>query len=88
MSQPSADLLVVSSVESAYGPIKAIRGVSLKVAKSTIMTVAPISVTISRIQYTNSSVSSGFKPEEGSSKSRSSGCMHKARPNSTTLRTP
>jgi branched-chain amino acid transport system ATP-binding protein len=39
MSQPSADLLVVSSVESAYGPIKAIRGVSLKVAKSSIVTL-------------------------------------------------
>jgi branched-chain amino acid transport system ATP-binding protein len=39
MSQQASDLLVVSSVESAYGPIKAIRGVSLKVAKSSIVTL-------------------------------------------------
>jgi branched-chain amino acid transport system ATP-binding protein len=39
MSQQAPDLLVVSSVESAYGPIKAIRGVSLKVAKSSIVTL-------------------------------------------------
>jgi len=39
MSQQTPDLLVVSSVESAYGPIKAIRGVSLKVATSSIVTL-------------------------------------------------
>jgi branched-chain amino acid transport system ATP-binding protein len=39
MSQQASGLLVVSSVESAYGPIKAIRGVSLKVAKSSIVTL-------------------------------------------------
>ncbi|MEY3633013.1 MAG: ABC transporter ATP-binding protein [Betaproteobacteria bacterium] len=39
MSQQTSDLLVVSSVESAYGPIKAIRGVSLKVATSSIVTL-------------------------------------------------
>jgi branched-chain amino acid transport system ATP-binding protein len=39
MSQQTSDLLVVSSVESAYGPIKAIRGVSLKVATSCIVTL-------------------------------------------------
>ena len=39
MSQQAPDLLVVSSVESAYGPIKAIRGVSLKVAKASIVTL-------------------------------------------------
>ncbi len=39
MSQQASDLLVVSSVESAYGPIKAIRGVSLKVATSSIVTL-------------------------------------------------
>ena len=39
MSQPPSDLLVVNSVESAYGPIKAIRGVSLKVATSSIVTL-------------------------------------------------
>jgi branched-chain amino acid transport system ATP-binding protein len=37
--QQTSDLLVVSSVESAYGPIKAIRGVSLKVATSSIVTL-------------------------------------------------
>jgi len=39
MSQQTSDLLVVSSVESAYGPIKAIRGVSLKVVTSSIVTL-------------------------------------------------
>jgi len=39
MSQQTSDLLVVSSVETAYGPIKAIRGVSLKVATSSIVTL-------------------------------------------------
>ena len=40
MSAPEADVLLsVANVESAYGPIKAIRGVSLKVRKGEIGTV-------------------------------------------------
>jgi branched-chain amino acid transport system ATP-binding protein len=41
MSQPDAadELLVLANVESAYGPIRAIRGVSLKVRKGEIATV-------------------------------------------------
>jgi branched-chain amino acid transport system ATP-binding protein len=41
MSQPSQsdELLVLANVESAYGPIRAIRGVSLKVRKGEIATV-------------------------------------------------
>jgi len=41
MSQPnqSDELLVLANVESAYGPIRAIRGVSLKVRKGEIATV-------------------------------------------------
>jgi branched-chain amino acid transport system ATP-binding protein len=40
MNAPAAnELLVLANVESAYGPIKAIRGVSLKVRKGEIATV-------------------------------------------------
>jgi branched-chain amino acid transport system ATP-binding protein len=41
MSQPSeaAELLVLANVESSYGPIRAIRGASLKVRKGEIATV-------------------------------------------------
>jgi branched-chain amino acid transport system ATP-binding protein len=41
MSQPNqaAELLVLANVESAYGPIRAIRGASLKVRKGEIATV-------------------------------------------------
>jgi branched-chain amino acid transport system ATP-binding protein len=41
MSQPDVadELLVLANVESAYGPIRAIRGVSLKVRKGEIATV-------------------------------------------------
>jgi branched-chain amino acid transport system ATP-binding protein len=41
MSQPNQadELLVLANVESAYGPIRAIRGVSLKVRKGEIATV-------------------------------------------------
>ena len=35
----SEEILVLSNVESAYGPIKAIRGVSLKVRQGEIATV-------------------------------------------------
>ncbi|HEX6721484.1 MAG TPA: ATP-binding cassette domain-containing protein, partial [Burkholderiaceae bacterium] len=35
----SQELLVLANVESAYGPIRAIRGVSLKVRKGEIATV-------------------------------------------------
>ncbi|RVT50436.1 ABC transporter ATP-binding protein [Rubrivivax albus] len=39
MSQGAEEILVLSNVESAYGPIKAIRGVSLKVRQGEIATV-------------------------------------------------
>lgn len=39
MSTAADDVLVLSNVESAYGPIRAIRGVSLKVRKGQIATV-------------------------------------------------
>ena len=39
MSGASEEILVLSNVESAYGPIKAIRGVSLKVRQGEIATV-------------------------------------------------
>jgi branched-chain amino acid transport system ATP-binding protein len=38
-ASPTGDVLVLSNVESAYGPIKAIRGVSLKVRRGEIATV-------------------------------------------------
>ena len=37
--QPAEEILVLSNVESAYGPIRAIRGVSLKVRQGEIATV-------------------------------------------------
>ena len=39
MSEPHDMLLVLANVESAYGPVKAIRGVSLKVRRGEIATV-------------------------------------------------
>ncbi len=39
MATGNQELLVLSNVESAYGPIRAIRGVSLKVSKGEIATV-------------------------------------------------
>ncbi|MFO1329630.1 MAG: ABC transporter ATP-binding protein [Rubrivivax sp.] len=39
MTAAAEEVLVLSNVESAYGPIRAIRGVSLKVRKSEIATV-------------------------------------------------
>ena len=39
MKTPSSDMLTLLNVESAYGPVKAIRGVSLKVRKGEIATV-------------------------------------------------
>ncbi|MBL8288248.1 MAG: ATP-binding cassette domain-containing protein, partial [Rubrivivax sp.] len=38
-ASPGDEMLVLSNVESAYGPIRAIRGVSLKVRKGEIATV-------------------------------------------------
>ena len=39
MNQPIADLLALANVESAYGPIRAVRGVSLTVRRGEIVTV-------------------------------------------------
>ncbi len=39
MNTAGDDVLVLSNVESAYGPIRAIRGVSLKVKRGQIATV-------------------------------------------------
>ena len=39
MSEPAADLLALANVESAYGPIRAVRGVSLTVRRGEIVTV-------------------------------------------------
>jgi len=39
VSTPAADLLVLANVESAYGPIRAVRGVSLTVRRGEIVTV-------------------------------------------------
>src|SRR6185295_3457700 len=55
---------------------------------STISTVTPRWRLMSSIQNAMSSVSSGLRPEEGSSSSRSLGSVASARPSSTTLRTP
>jgi len=55
---------------------------------STITTVAPKSSLMSSIQKATSSVSSGLRPEEGSSSSSIFGWIHRARATSTILRTP
>ena len=55
---------------------------------STISTVMPSSCLMSWIQKAMSSVSSTFRPDEGSSSSSSLGSVHSARASSTTLRTP
>ena len=55
---------------------------------STISTVTPRSVRMSRIQNDMSSVSSTLRPEEGSSSRISLGSEQRARATSTTLRTP
>jgi branched-chain amino acid transport system ATP-binding protein len=39
VNQPTADLLALANVESAYGPIRAVRGVSLTVRRGEIVTV-------------------------------------------------
>jgi len=39
MSEPADDLLALANVESAYGPIRAVRGVSLTVRRGEIVTV-------------------------------------------------
>jgi len=39
MNEPVADLLALANVESAYGPIRAVRGVSLTVRRGEIVTV-------------------------------------------------
>jgi hypothetical protein len=55
---------------------------------STISTVMPSSVFMSRIQNDMSSVSSTLSPDDGSSSRISFGSEHSARASSTTLRTP
>ena len=55
---------------------------------STISTVMPRSFLMSWIQNAMSSVSSTFRPDDGSSSSSSLGSVHSARASSTTLRTP
>ena len=55
---------------------------------STMRTVMPSSFLMSEIQKAMSSVSSTFRPDDGSSSSSSLGLVHRARASSTTLRTP
>ena len=41
-TDPSDALLTLTNIESAYGPVKAIRGVSLEVKKGQIVQVCPV----------------------------------------------